>query len=46
MIKLGYIKFMDGGIDMGIGAALVAAAVIGAGASACFLAALDCWVAL
>lgn len=34
MIKLGCIKFTDGGIDMGAGAALVAAAVIGAGATA------------
>ena len=34
MIKLGYIKFTDGGIDMGVGAALVASAVIGAGATA------------
>ncbi len=33
MIKLGYIKFMDGGVDMGVGAALIAAAVIGAGAT-------------
>ena len=34
MIKLGYIKFMDGGVDMGVGAALIASAVIGAGATA------------